>query len=154
MWRKYHRIVSLIIVLPFALVLVTGLLLQLRQQFEGIQPSAVKMQAIPNARLLTTEEIIKASHLRGEEIDQIIFRPAKFHLALRLKNGYEIQMHPQTGVILKSAPRYTNILIELHQGSFFTQWGQYLIFLPAAIGVLFLTISGLVIYPWRTLRGQ
>ena len=154
MWRKYHRIVSLIIVLPFALVLITGLLLQLRQQFEGIQPSAVKMEAIKNTRLLTNEEIIQASLVNEADIDQIIFRPAKFHLALRLKNGHEIQMHPQTGAILKSAPRYTNILIELHQGSFFSQWGQYLIFLPAGLGVLFLTISGLVIYPWRTLRGQ
>ena len=84
MWRKYHRIVSLIIVLPFALVLITGLLLQLRQQFEGIQPSAVKMQAIKNTRLLTNEEIIQASYVKAEDIDQIIFRPAKFHKLLRV----------------------------------------------------------------------
>ncbi|NBO23558.1 PepSY domain-containing protein, partial [bacterium] len=48
---------------------------------------------------------------------------------------------------------YTGILIDLHQGSFFTGWAQYLIFLPSGLGVLFLLISGLLIYPRRKHRG-
>ncbi len=152
MWRKYHRIVSLIVVLPFALVLVSGILLQLRQQFELIQPKAMKMEPIAGKKLLTIDEMIEASGEIPSNVDQVIWRPAKFHLAMRLKDGREIQMHPQTGVILKNAKRYTNILIELHQGSFFTSWGQYLVFFPAALGLLFLTVSGLVIYPWRRQR--
>lgn len=152
MWRKYHRIVSIIVVLPFALVLLTGIILQLRQQFEVIQPKAVKMEQIEGKALLSIDEMVRASGEKSSNIDQVIWRPAKFHLAMRLKDGREIQMHPQTGVILKDAKRYTSILIELHQGSFFTQWGQYLIFFPAALGLVFLTVSGLVIYPWRKQR--
>lgn len=152
MWRKYHRIVSLIIVLPFSLVLLTGILLQLRQQVEAIQPKAVPMEKVEGKPLLSLDDMLSASGETPANVDQIIWRPAKFHLALRLKDGREIQMHPQTGVILKDAKRYTNILIELHQGSFFTQWAQYGIFLPTGLGVLFLTISGLVIYPWRKKR--
>jgi len=102
--------------------------------------------------LLTLDEMIKASGEDIKIIDQIIYRPSKFHLALRLNDGREVQIHPQTGEVLRNAKRYTNILIELHQGSFFTQWGQYLIFFPAGLGVLFLTISGLIIYPWRKPR--
>lgn len=152
MWRKYHRIVSLIVVLPFALVLITGIILQIRQQFEVIQPKAVKMEQIEGKSLLSLDEMVKASGEKPSNIDQVVWRPGKFHLAMRLKDGREIQMHPQTGEILKDAKRYTNILIELHQGSFFTQWGQYLIFLPAALGLLFLIVSGMVIYPWRKQR--
>lgn len=148
-WRKYHRIVSLIVLLPFALMLMSGLLLQVRNQVEGIQPKAVKMRPLKGKPLLTLEEIALAARVKTQEIDQIIYRPQKFHLALRLKNGNELQIHPQSGEILKSAPRWTGFLIELHQGSFFTFWGQYLIFLPTGILLLFLLVSGLIIYPWR-----
>jgi len=151
--RKYHRIVSLIIALPFAIVLVTGLLLQIRQDVEAIQPKTVQMKEINGKPLLSFEEIQIASGVPFKDLDQIIFRPQKFHLSLRLKDGRELQIHPQTGEILKSAPRLTGILIDIHQGSFFTQWGQYFIFLPAGIGVLFLLISGLIIYPRSKHRG-
>ena len=152
MWRKYHRIVSLIIVLPFSLVLVTGILLQLRQKVEAIQPKAVSMQKLVGKPLLSLDQMLSATGEKPGNIDQVIWRPQKFHLAMRLKDGREIQMHPQTGEILKDAKRYTNILIELHQGSLFTEWGQYAVFFPTALGLLFLTISGLVIYPWRKKR--
>lgn len=152
MWRKYHRIVSLIVLLPFALVLGTGLVLQLRQELDFIQPKAVAMERIEGKAILTIDEMIQASGEPRETIERVIFKPSKFHLALWLKDGRELQIHPQTGEILKSAPRYTNFLIELHQGSFFSKWAQYLVFFPAGLGVLFLTISGLVIYPWRKLR--
>lgn len=152
MWRKYHRIISLIVVVPFSLVLLTGILLQLRQTFETIQPKAVKMKKIDGRPLLSLDEMVKVSGEETANIDQVIWRPAKFHLAMRLKDGREVQLHPQTGEILKNAKRYTNILIELHQGSLFTAWGQYGVFFPMSLGLLFLTISGLVIYPWRRSR--
>ena len=152
-WRKYHRIISLVIFLPFLLMVITGLLLQVRQNAEFIQPKAVKMEFQKGQSLLSFENIISASKVSEKEIDQIIYKPEKFHLALRLKNGNELQIHPQTGEILKSSPRLTGLLIDLHQGSFFSSLGQYLIFLPAGLGVLFLLISGLIIYPWRKKRG-
>jgi uncharacterized iron-regulated membrane protein len=153
MWRKYHRVVALIIVLPFAVVLITGIILQLRQQFEVIQPKAVKMERLADRPLLSLERILEVARIKQELVDQIVYRPEKFHLAVRFKNGHEMQIHPQTGEVLKSAHRYTNILIDIHQGSLMGSWSQYLIFLPAAFGALFLTISGLIIYPWRRNRG-
>lgn len=152
-WRKYHRVVSLLILLPFAIVLVSGLLLQVRNQVESIQPKSVSMKRVSNLPLLTLEDIISKSGYPMEKIDQIIYRPQKFHLALRLKDGHELQLHPQTGEVLKKAPRLTGLLIDIHQGSFFASWAQYFIFLPAALGVLFLVISGLVIYPRRKRHG-
>jgi uncharacterized iron-regulated membrane protein len=148
-WRKYHRIISIFIFIPFLLVVMTGLLLQVRQVFEGIQPKAVAMEFLPNKPLLSLDDMVLASKIPPTEIDQIIYRPSKFHLAIRVKDGRELQLHPQTGEILKSAPRLTGLLIELHQGSFFTSISQYGIFLPTGIGVLFLLISGIVIYPWK-----
>ncbi len=148
-WRKYHRIISIMVALPFFIVLISGLLLQVRQQVEFIQPKALSASKIEGKSLLTVSEIIQFAGVRAEEIDQIIFKPGKFQLSLRLKSNEEIQLHPQTGDILKRAPRLTNFLIEIHQGSYFTEWGQYLVFLPSALGLLFLLISGLVLYQRR-----
>lgn len=152
-WRKYHRILSLIIFIPFTVVVMTGLLLQVRQEVEVIQPKAVKMEEIPDQKILTFEEIIKASKVPQNEIDQIIFKPSKFHLAVRVKDGHELQLHPQTGEILKSSPRLTGLLIDIHQGSYFSTIGQYFVFLPSGVGVLLLLISGIMIYPWRRKNG-
>lgn len=151
MWRKYHRIISVIIALPFTVTLLTGIVLQLRQQFDVIQPKPVKMERIEGQAILSLEEMLKASG-QPEQVEQIVWRPKKFHLSMRMQDGRELQVHPQTGEVLKSAYRMTNILIDLHQGSFFTTWAQYGIFFPSALGVLFLTLSGLMIYPWRKKR--
>ena len=143
--RRWHRIVSVIIAAPVALIIMTGLVLQLRNQFEGIQPATVKTEKT-NQPLLTLEELI--SKVSGP-IDQVIFKPEKHALAIRMKDGTEVQIHPQTGEILKSAPRRTNLLIDIHQGSFLGAWSQFGLFILAGWGLLFLLVSGLLIYPWK-----
>jgi len=148
--RRWHRIVSVIIAAPVALIIVTGLVLQLRNQFEAIQPGTVKTEKT-NAPLISLEDAL--SRVQGP-IDQVIFRPEKHALAIRLKDGTEVQLHPQTGEVLKTAPRRTNFLIDLHQGSFLGAWSQFGLFILAGWGLLFLLISGLLIYPWQTLRAQ
>lgn len=151
--RRYHRIISLIIAIPFAVVIISGLLLQVRQNFESIQPRAVATKPIDGKELLTFKEILSLTDFNEKEVDQIIYRPGKFNLSLRLKNGNEVQLHPQTGEVLKNSTRLTTLLIDLHQGSYFSTWVQYLIFLPAGLGVLFLLVSGLMIYPRRKKHG-
>jgi uncharacterized iron-regulated membrane protein len=151
-WRKIHRVLSLIVVLPFLVMLLTGLILQLRQQLEFVQPSPVVMERMPERALLSMDQVMEAAGVRAESVQRIIFRPQQFHLSLWLKDGRELQVHPQSGKILKAAPRYTNLLIQLHEGSYFSKWVQYLVFFPAGLGVVILTISGLIIYPRRRRR--
>ncbi|MFZ4712194.1 MAG: PepSY domain-containing protein [Bacteriovoracaceae bacterium] len=152
MLRKYHRIVSVIIAIPFAIILVTGLILQLRSQIEAVQPKAVKMTKLPGQALLTLEQIVEKSNKEPKEIEQIIYKPGKFHLAIRLADDNEMQMHPQTGEILKTAPRRSNFLIELHQGSVLGAFGQFGIMFPSSLALVFLLISGLLIFPWKKYR--
>jgi len=148
-WRKYHRLISIIIVLPFMIMILSGLLLMVRSKVEVIQPASVKVEKFGDKSLLDFSTIVMKSGVNENEIDQIIFRPEKFQLTLRLKNHEEIHLHPQTGEVLKRAKRWTGFLIDLHQGSFFGELGQFGIFLPAGLGVLFLMISGLILFPRR-----
>ncbi|MGE3608412.1 MAG: PepSY domain-containing protein [Bacteriovoracaceae bacterium] len=147
--RRFHRVLSITIALPFLIILLSGIILQLRNVIPFVQPKSVKMERVELMPLKTFEEIISASKVNKEDIDQIIYRPNKFHLALRLKNGHEIQMHPQTGEVLVSSPRYTAFLIELHQGSIWGKLGQYGIILPTALALILLIITGILIYPWK-----
>lgn len=149
-WRKSHRVVALIITLPLIMVGLSGVVLQLRNQFESIQPKAVSAELVPGSTYLTFEKIIE-THGK-EDIDQIILRPGKKNLSLRMKDGMEIQIHPQTGEVLKKAPRLTNFLIDLHQGTWLGKFGQYGIYFPASIGFCFLILSGIIIYPFKKKR--
>lgn len=149
-WRKWHRVVGLIILLPLVVVTVTGILLQLRNQFEYLQPATIKNKLDPKLALYSTEKLLE--EYGAKNVDQIIVKPGKGSLVVRLTNGDELQLHPHTGELLKRAQRRTNFLIELHQGSWMGPIGQYGIHFVSGLGLFFLIISGLVIYPYKRRR--
>ncbi len=146
-WKKWHRIVALMISTPLILVVVSGLVLQLRNQFESIQPKSVSNILIPNSPIFPLDQIVV--RFGEKNIDQIIYRPSKANLSVRMKDGMDIQVNPQTGEILKSAPRRTNFFIEIHQGTWLGWFGQYVVYLPTALGLAFLIFSGMLIYPFK-----
>ncbi len=146
-WRKIHGYVALSIFLPLLFTALTGIVLQLRDQFEWIQPAPVKSQAITGTPLLTLEAI--AERFKDQGLEQIIYKPAKGSLVVRLRDDIEAHLHPQTGALLKQATRRTTFLIELHQGSWLGKFGQYGVHVTTGLGLLFLIVSGLVIYPFK-----
>lgn len=144
--RKIHRIVGLIFFIPLLVISITGIILQLRAEFEYIQPKSVKVEW-EDRPIVSMESLIQK--FGKENIDQVIWRPSKISLVIRLKGNMEAHIHPWTGEILKEAKRRTNILIELHQGSWMGKFGQYFIHFMTGIGLFFLTLSGLLIYPFK-----
>lgn len=146
-WKKYHRVISIIICLPLFIIGISGVFLQLRNQFEFIQPSLVKGD-IDSKKPLQSLEVVTETY-GAKNIDQIIWKPSKMSLVVRLLDGAELQLHPQTGEILKKAQRRTNLFIDIHQGSWMGPIGQYFIHLMTAFGLLFLVVSGLKIYPFK-----
>lgn len=145
--RKYHRLTGLVITLPLLVTTITGVILQLRGEFEFIQPKAVKSDFKISDKLISFSTLIQK--MGAKNIDQIIWKPGKASLVVRLTNGEEAHLHPATGEILKQSPRRTGFLIELHQGSWMGKWGQYLVHFVAGLGLFFLIISGLLIYPFK-----
>jgi uncharacterized iron-regulated membrane protein len=144
-WRKLHGKIALIIFLPLIIIALSGVILQLRDQFEYIQPSLVKYELIKDLPGLTLKQIED----RFPGLDQIIYKPQKQSLLIRYKDGYEKQIHPQTGEVLKEAMRRTNVLIEIHQGSWMGKFGQYFIHFISGLALCFLIMSGLYIYPFK-----
>jgi uncharacterized iron-regulated membrane protein len=144
-WKKLHGYIALIITLPLIVTALTGVILQLRDQFEFIQPSPIKTELAPNKKLLTFEAIQE----KHPDLDQVIYKPSKGTMVVRFKDGLETHLHPQTGEALKTAMRRTNFLIDLHQGSWMGKFGQYIIHFSTGLGLCFLIVSGLIIYPFK-----
>jgi uncharacterized iron-regulated membrane protein len=140
--RALHRKLSLYTFIPLGIILLSGIVLQLRNQFEWIQPSLIETKA-DKSPLLAPQDLIQKLNLNEKEIEQIIYKPSKNNASVRLKSGEEIQMNAQTGEVLKRAIRRTNLLIDIHQGSILGPFGQYGVYLLTGLGMIILYMTGL-----------
>jgi uncharacterized iron-regulated membrane protein len=140
--RNIHRKISLYLVIPIGVILLSGIILQLRNQIEWIQPALIQGEAGTES-LLGPNEIIQQLKISKTDVDQIIYKPAKNNVSLRLKSGEEIQLDPESGKVLKRAIRRTNLLIDIHQGSIIGPLGQYGVYILSGLGLLMLYLSGI-----------
>ncbi|MEL7267234.1 MAG: PepSY domain-containing protein, partial [Planctomycetota bacterium] len=142
---------SVLIAVPTLLVLLSGLVLQLKKEFAWIQPSTRRgTQQTPQ---LSFDEILmiarsapQAAVTSWDDIDRLDVRPGKGVLKVRCKNRWEIQIDSATGSILQTAYRRSDLIESLHDGSFFGDIVKLGIFLPSAITLLLLWVTGLYLF--------
>ena len=149
--RKLHRWGAVAVAIPFLIVICTGLLLQLKKQIPWVQPPEVKGgPASPALSLPAILEIAATVPHAGisdwDHIDRIDVRPSKGMLKVVGKNRWELQVDVATGTVLQTAYRRSDLIESLHDGSFFHDKVKLFVFLPAALVVLGLWITG--IYLW------
>lgn len=157
-FRKLHRWISLLIAIPFLITLVTGITLATRGFNSWVQPSYPKLSSELRISfdqvLVAAQSIPEAKIVRWEDVSQIDIRPSSGTIRVRSKNYWEIQIDGASGQVTGNGPRRFPLLIALHEGAFFGPWIRYGIFLPSAIGVLFLLISGVLIFFQPYLRAK
>ena len=149
-WRKWHAYLGLIAFLPLLATSLTGVMLQLRSKVEWIQPKPVPVVLEEGRPFIPVEEILK-KYPQGT-VERFMYRPGKSGYVLGLKNGDEVQVHPQTGEVSKSAPRLSTTLIHIHEGSWMGPFGTLFIHFSAGLIMIFLLISGVMIFPWKRWR--
>lgn len=150
MLRIAHRWISIGILIPLFITAATGVLLLLRQQIDWVQPPAIVNESfVAESQWATISQVYASvinnplTRLHGKkEIGSIIYKPSKGIIQLRTKNKQLIQLEGSTAEILSIAPRRTGWLIQLHEGSYWGKGVRYFVFLPAALGLLLLLISG------------
>jgi len=147
--RSFHLWISLSIFIPVVIVIGSGLLLQVKKEFDWIQPPTQKVGASEPS--LTFDAIIEALQRAPEtqlkswnDIDRLDVRPSKGIIKVRGKNRWEVQLNAQTGEILHVAYRRTDTIEAIHDGSWFFEGAKLWLFLPAAILLLVLWITGMV----------
>lgn len=152
-FRKIHRWGALLIALPFLIVLITGLLLQVKKEFDWIQPPTQKgslsyqTPEIGFDRILAIAKSDEEARIRSwEDIDRLDIRPDDGIVKVRSTEGWELQVDLGTGAILSSMERRSGVIEAIHDGSWFHDKAKLWIFLPSAIIVTILWITGIYLF--------
>jgi uncharacterized iron-regulated membrane protein len=149
--RVLHRWGSLLIALPLLLVISTGILLLLKKQVAWIQPPT--QRGTSQELVLTFDQILEISKTvpdarirTWEDIDRLDIRPSRGMVKVRSKSRWEIQLDAKTGEILHHSYRRSDLIESLHDGSFFHDGVKLGVFLPSALILLGLWVTGLYLF--------
>lgn len=151
--RKVHYWVSIFIAVPLLVIAVTGVLLQIKKQWTWVQPTELKgtgkEPAISFDRILEAcRNVPEAGVTSWADIVRVDVRPSKGILKVTTTTDWQIQIDAKTGEVLQSAYRRSDWIEAIHDGSFFTDWSKYGLFLPSGIGLILLTLTGAYLF-WQ-----
>ena len=157
--RVFHRWGAILIALPILVVIVTGIILQLKKEFVWIQPATQKGNSnelsISFDRVLEIATSVPEAEIESwADIDRLDVRPSKGVIKIRAVNRHEIQLDSKTGDILQVAYRRSDFIESIHDGSFFHDKVKLWIFLPSAVILLGLWITGIYLFimPYQARR--
>ncbi len=145
--RKVHRWGAVACCIPLLLVLVTGLLLQVKKQVAWVQPPT--MNAGHSQLAISWDQILESARTEPraqistwDDIDRLDVRPGKGILKIRANNHWELQLDLQNGDVLASNYRRSDLIESLHDGSFFGEASKLTVFLLNGIVLLGLWVTG------------
>ena len=149
--RAFHRWVSILIATPLLLVIGTGILLLLKKDVDWIQPptrlgSTTELHLTFDQILAIARTVPEAEIHGWDDIDRLDVRPTKGMLKVRARNRWEIQIDSSSGQVLQTAYRRSDLIESLHDGSFFHDKVKLFVFLPSALALLLLWVTGLYLF--------
>lgn len=154
-WKKLNRTIhywgSAVIIIPLMIVLGSGLLLQVKKEVPWVQPKTIKTKernlTLSFDQILQVAKTVEQAGIKSwKDIKLIDVRPNKGVTKIRTKNNWEIQIHNKTAAVLGVNFRRSDIIESIHDGSWFHDDAKLWLFLPAALILLALTITGFYIF--------
>jgi uncharacterized iron-regulated membrane protein len=149
--RKTHYWGAIICAVPVLIIILTGILLLLKKNFDWIQPPTQK--GTSEVPMLSYEDLLaraksvpEAGIVSWDDIDRLDVRPGKGLIKVVAKNRWEIQLDQGTGEVLQVAYRRSDLIETLHDGTFFHENAKLWIFLPSAVTLLVLWITGIWLF--------
>ena len=155
-----HKWVGIILSIMFLNLAVTGLLLLVKKKYDWIQPATQQGAEGNVANYITIEELFDVALNAGhedfqstEDIDRVDFRPDKrVHKVISVHHNSELQIDAVTGQILSDKVRRSDLLEQIHDGYFFGDWAHDWFMPLVAVGLFFLSASGLYLWLQPTIR--
>ena len=149
-FRKWHRWGAVGFAVPLLLVIITGLILQIKKQWTWVQPPTQKGKFDESISLKRILEISKkdsqAEISSWDDVDRLDVRPKKGIVKVQSKNSFEIQIDLKANKIVQTEYRRSDWIEALHDGSFFGDWAKVSIFLLNGCVLLALWTTG--VYLW------
>ena len=160
--RKTHRYAAIIFLVPMLAIFGSGLLLQFKKESHWIQPRSQRGSK-PNPEI-SFAAILAAAQSRPEagiqswaDVDRLDVRPGRGIVKIRGKNRMEIQVDTATGEVLQVANRRSDLIEQIHDGSFFHEHAKLWIFLPTGLALIGLWFSGVhlwILPHWNRRRSR
>jgi uncharacterized iron-regulated membrane protein len=134
-----------------AVIIVTGVILQLKKESAWIQPPT--QQGSGGEPSLGFDQILAATRDVPEaevdgwyDVDRLDVRPGKGMLKVRSKNRWEVQLDAKNGDVLQVAYRRSDLIESIHDGSFFHRGFKLWVFLPTALILAALWATGIYLF--------
>jgi uncharacterized iron-regulated membrane protein len=152
-WQM-HKWVGIVSALILVNVSVTGLLLLEKKKVAWLQPPTQTGQTGTAADFISIAELFAAvAQIQHPDfpdaaaVDRVDLRPAKRVFKVRSRfNRAEVQVDAVNGRILSIAPRRSDLLEALHDGSWFGAWMHGWVMPLAAVANLLLVLTGLTLW--------
>jgi hypothetical protein len=149
--RHLHRWGAIVLLAPMLIIIVSGIVLQLKKESGYIQPPTKRGSsselAIGFDRILEAAKTVPQAKIESwDDIDRLDVRPGKGVVKVRCKNRWEIQIDTQTGEVLQSAIRRSDLIESIHDGTYFHESFKLWVFLPSGLFLAILAITGLHLF--------
>ena len=132
-------------------VLCTGLLLQVKKQVTWVQPperrgsGGAPALALPDV-LARVQAVPQAGIRTWDDVERVDVRPGKGIMKVIGHSRWEVQLDAASGAVLQVAYRRSDLIEQLHDGSFFSAAAKTVVFLPVAVIVLGLWVTGVYLF--------
>lgn len=148
---KIHYWGSAVIIIPLLIVLGSGLLLQVKKEFAWIQPKTMKTKyrdlTLTFDKILEVSKTVEEAKIKTwKDVKLLDVRPGKGITKVRAKNNWEIQIHNKSAEVLAVNFRRSDIIESIHDGSWFHDAAKLWIFLPSAVILLLLSLTGFYLF--------
>jgi len=148
--RRWHRWAAVLVALPFLVVILSGVLLQLKKEWSWVQPPAkrgvAKSPSVSFERILSAARTARPEIGGWEDVERLDVQPNRGMVKVQTRDRWEVQVDLQTGEVLQTAYRRSDLIESLHDGSWFHDRVKLWIFLPTAFVVLVLWITGMYLF--------
>ena len=155
-WQM-HKWIGIALSAVLINVSVTGLFLLEKKQYEWIQPATRTGQEGTPSDFVSIQRLFdivaECNHPdfpNIDSIDRIDFRPGKRVYKVRAKTHHaEIQVDAISGQVLNVAARRSDLLEQLHDGSYLGSWMHGKVMPGVAVANIILALSGLYLWLGR-----
>jgi uncharacterized iron-regulated membrane protein len=149
--RKLHRWAAIVTALPVFVVVLSGIILQTKKEFDWVQPPTMKGAgtelALSFDQILDIARTIPEARIKEwQDIERLDVRPGKGVVKVRAKNRWEMQIDTTNGEVLQVAVRRSDRIENIHDGSFFHERVKFWVFLPSAIVLSGIWGTGLYLF--------
>ena len=152
--RDIHHWGSPVLMLPLGVMIVAGIFLMLKKDVDWIQPptqrSAIEVTGAPETSLLELYEVAagipELEITSWDQFDRIDVRSDRGVAKFIAPNRWEAQIDLVTLEVLSLEYRRSDIIEQIHDGSFFADWVKTFVFLPVGVVLFVLWLTGIWLF--------